>query len=117
MTAYLTDFDAITGRLDAGFDIETPELATLLRRSRRWLRDFLRGTDYGRMKGRRRVFFKADVERINRALPSINPTPKSHRRARRTMPAAPGSVLAEALALVAATPRTASRNHRRRGSL
>jgi hypothetical protein len=64
------DIAAIMARLDGGLDIEAAELAIVLRRSRRWLRDFLSGADYGRMKGARRVFVKADVLRIIGEMPS-----------------------------------------------
>jgi hypothetical protein len=76
------------------------QVAERLHKSRRWLQDFLRGRDIGRLAGRTKLFTDADILRLIEALPC--PSSSSRRASRRTGRSAArisGGTLTEALAL------------------
>src|SRR6478672_5966225 len=85
------------------------EAANRLRKSRRWLQDFLRdnptdlaGTPFYRKAGRTMLFTEADIVRIYEALPCPSSSSRRAKASRRTGPFAgrtSADPLTEALAL------------------
>src|SRR6184192_1821580 len=78
------------------------EVAERLRKSRRWLQDFIRVRPYYRLAGRTKLFSETDIARLVEALPcpSVScPRAKVKRRTGTSVAVTSGSVLTAALEL------------------